>query len=576
MKLNGISMHTFKMTAVALCAACQGMAAPRPADGGDGASPRWFEEMVPMKDGKKLYTYGVLPPEGVKCAIVFARSPYVKETRVDMAAYAKSQAGALKRGYAYVQQHVRGTGMSEGDWVPYVTERDDCLATLEWIRKLPHYSGEIFLVGGSYCASVHWSYLGTNPPDVKGAVLTVQDVNRYNIHYRNGHYKMGLHGNWVVNGYKKKNASLKRDPSVKFTDLPLEGFSVRRIGERVADLEDTWCHPRPEDSWWSMPGTAGGEYRRALLDSSMPVMMVTGFYDIYTEGIFDMWRELPPARRANCALVVDAFDHGGRRPGGCAEDSPVFFPNGSRHDAGMVDSVLDWFDWCRGKGALRRARPGETCWYSLWENVWHSAPELDDAEDSLTFHLTADRHLVEEPATREASPVPLIYDPKNAPSFPGAGCLTFGGMKAQPEPNFRSDVVSFVSRPFNRRCGVRGRMKATLAVSSDCDDTAFYIRVSLRKRDGRWYTLRDDVKSISWDHADYKPGSEVQIGYTLSDHAFMIEEGDRLRMDVAGANANAFVPHTNFKGPFAKQRESRIAHNAVIPGRSILTLPVLK
>jgi len=155
MKLNGISMHTFKMTAVALCAACQGMAAPRPADGGDGASPRWFEEMVPMKDGKKLYTYGVLPPEGVKCAIVFARSPYVKETRVDMAAYAKSQAGALKRGYAYVQQHVRGTGMSEGDWVPYVTERDDCLSTLEWIRKLPHYSGEIFLVGGSYCASVH-------------------------------------------------------------------------------------------------------------------------------------------------------------------------------------------------------------------------------------------------------------------------------------------------------------------------------------------------------------------------------------------------------------------------------------
>ena len=139
----------------------------------NGMELRWFEEMVPMKDGTKLYTYGALPPEGVKCAIVFARNPYVKEERVDMVAYAKSQVGALKRGYAYVHQHVRGTGMSEGDWVPYVAERDDGLATLEWIRKLPHYSGEIFLTGGSYCASVHWSYLGTNPPDVKGAVLTV-------------------------------------------------------------------------------------------------------------------------------------------------------------------------------------------------------------------------------------------------------------------------------------------------------------------------------------------------------------------------------------------------------------------
>ena len=96
-----------------------------------GTELLWFEEMVPMKDGKKLYTYGALPPEGVKCAIVFARSPYVNEERVDMAAYARSQAGALKRGYAYVQQHVRGTGMSEGDWVPYVAERDDGLATLE-------------------------------------------------------------------------------------------------------------------------------------------------------------------------------------------------------------------------------------------------------------------------------------------------------------------------------------------------------------------------------------------------------------------------------------------------------------
>ena len=120
----------------------------------NGEELRWFEEMVPMKDGTKLYTYGALPPKGVKCAIVFARSPYVKEERVDMAAYAKSQARALKRGYAYVHQHVRGTGMSEGDWVPYVAERADGLATLEWIRRLPHYSGEIFLTGGSYCASV--------------------------------------------------------------------------------------------------------------------------------------------------------------------------------------------------------------------------------------------------------------------------------------------------------------------------------------------------------------------------------------------------------------------------------------
>ena len=76
-----------------------------------------------MQDGVKLYTYGILPPEGEKCGIILVRNPYVQESRVDMRAFAKGQFGVLKRGYAYVRQHVRGTGMSEGDWIPYLNER---------------------------------------------------------------------------------------------------------------------------------------------------------------------------------------------------------------------------------------------------------------------------------------------------------------------------------------------------------------------------------------------------------------------------------------------------------------------
>ena len=138
---------------------------------------------------------------------------------------------------------------------------------------------------------------------------------------------------------------------------------------------------------------------------------------------------------------------------------------------------------------------------------------------------------------------------------------------------YSNDVLSFVSGPFVRSYRVRGRMKAKLAVASDCDDTAFFIRVSVRKQDGEWYTLRDDIKSISWDHADYVPGSEVEIAYTLSDHAFTIEKGDCLRVDVAGANGDAFIPHTNFKGPFVEQAKSRTARNTVFPARCTLTLP---
>ena len=74
----------------------------------NGVEVRWFEEMVPMKDGVRLYTYGAIPPAGETRGIVFRRNPYVQEKPVDMLAYALSQRDVLKRGYAYVEQHVRG------------------------------------------------------------------------------------------------------------------------------------------------------------------------------------------------------------------------------------------------------------------------------------------------------------------------------------------------------------------------------------------------------------------------------------------------------------------------------------
>ena len=147
-------------------------------------------------------------------------------------------------------------------------------------------------------------------------------------------------------------------------------------------------------------------------------------------------------------------------------------------------------------------------------------------------------------------------------------------MYAQPKPGFRKDVLSFVSEPFSERYIVRGKMKLDLTVTSDCDDTSFYVRTSICKRDGKWYTLRDDIKSISWDTSDYEPGAEAKISYALSDHAFAIEKGDRLRVDVTGANVSTFIPHTNFKGPFVEQSKSRVAHNAVLPGKCKLSIPV--
>ena len=526
----------------------------------NGVEVRWFEDRVPMKDGVRIYTYGTVPAEGVKCPIVLSRSPYVKERPIDGPSFARAYLAHLRRGYAYVCQHVRGAGMSEGKRVPYEDERSDGLELLDYVRRLPWYNGEIFLEGGSYLSSVHFAYLDTNPPDVKGAALFIQEVDRYNVCYRNGFFKAGLHGGWYCKEYWKTDHALPRNKKVTFADFPLAEFSRRYWGRPEPALDNVLTHPRTEDPYWrSDQAGSGRDYRAALLKSTMPVLLKTGFYDIYTEGVCGMWREMPPSRRANCALLIDAYDHGSR----LAKDlrgTMGEFPGGLRADEHV--EALDWFDSIRAGKPCPGAAANRTRYYALWENAWHETPALEDGPRRVAFRLGTD--------TRG-----YVYDPKRPlPVFPGSGGICFGGMRPQPEPGFRDDVLSFVMPPLGERLDVRGRMTADLAVASDCEDTCFYARVSVKKPDGRWYLLRDDITSLGFQLGDYAPQTKRTLKFRFADHAFRLEKGDVLRVDVASACAQ-FAPHANVKGDQFAVCEPKVAHNRVFAAESELALYVL-
>lgn len=531
----------------------------------NGAKVRYFEEMVPMPDGVKLYTFGAVPPAGMKCPIVIQRNPYVKDERVKPERFAGNK--WTPDSYVWITQHCRGCGCSEGEWVPYATERADGLAFLEWVRKLPFYNGEIFLSGGSYLSSVHLLYIDTNPPDIKGAILEIQDCNRYNVIYRNGFFKIGLHGNWFIGGYKKKNTHLQRNRSISFFDLPLCDFSRRYFGEAVPELDEVFAHPREDDPFWKTP-EGGSDSYDAIVKSTFPILLTTGMYDIYTGGVFDMWARLSEARRAQCALLVGAYDHGGNgmRTYQKKPNTPVDFPQGA---LGMVcpDRAVQWFDHIRKGTPLTFIKPGKTCYYALYENAWHETDKLVNGPVAHTFYLN--NRTLDGQANAPAE-ITYVYDPKKPAPFKGGLCLNFGGMPIQDPPDFRPDVISFLSKPFTRTLDVRGRMTARLVCKSDCEDTCFYARLSLVK-DGVAYPLRDDITSLCYATPDYTPGTEKAVSFCFSDHAFRIGPGDVLRVDVS-SSCSQFVPHTNNKGLQSIQKTCRIAHNTIVCGKSSVTL----
>ena len=502
-----------------------------------------------------LFTVVCLPREGGKFPTVLYRSPYVdREEAIPAQELCVKKLAEytywLEAGYAVVYQHCRGRGKSEGDCIPYIYEREDGLALQSWVREQDFYNGELFLRGGSYGASVHFV---TAPfaPDIKGAILEVQDQERYNCNYRNGFYKIGLHGGWYVSMYKRKTLREKNYTADSYRMLPLSDFSRTVFGERVADFDEILRHPKRNDPFWDTR-FGGAEAREAITHAHIPILLTTGFYDIYTGGVFDMWRGLDEQTRALCALVVHPYDHGGT-----GEGQPVRFERGALSEA-FENYKVRWLDFVRGKGASP-VPTGKVTYYRLFEDKWG----CDD-------FYTADGV---EKAPLGKGTVSYRYDPANPASFKGGLCCNFGGSAWQDAPNTREDIVSVYTPIFEKDTFIKGKMKAHLAVRSDCEDTCFYLRVSLCKPQGD-LGLRDDINQISNFKADYTPGDEVCMEFSFDEHAFLVKKGECLRVDISSAAYPHYVPHTNLRGLFSAQSEMRVATNTVVLERSFLEWPV--
>ncbi len=142
---------------------------------------------VPMRDGAALKTW-VYAPDGDDAFPVFmVRNPYSHlNSDVQLEAYAQF---FTSRGIALVWQATRGTGGSEGDFVPYVNEVDDAKDTISWLLAQPRCNGRIGVGGGSYLGYTAFAAAAADPH----VVVVLSDDTATDE-------EMTRHGG-VVNGY---------------------------------------------------------------------------------------------------------------------------------------------------------------------------------------------------------------------------------------------------------------------------------------------------------------------------------------------------------------------------------------
>jgi len=503
----------------------------------------------------ELFTVVCLPQPSGTFPTVILRSPYVdaeqhpSEEELCQSKLTEHKAW-LDSGYAVVFQHCRGRGKSTGDCVPYIYEREDGLFLQDWIRNQPFYNGELYLCGRSYTSSVHFV---TAPfaDDIKGAVLQIQDSERYNCNYRNGFYKMGLHGGWYVGMYKKKTIPEKNFTPESYNLLPLSDFSKTIFGEPAPDFDEILRHPDKNDAFW-MTRFGGGEAHDAIKQANIPILLVTGFYDIYTGGIFDMWNALDSNTKAKSALAIHPFDHVCDTAG-----QPINFEKGDLYKE-YEDFPVKWVDYIRGKCASP-FEIGKVTYYKLFDSKWC----CDDFNALVAYQRIA----------FGKGTVSFEYDPENPATFKGGLSANFGGCAWQDKPNQRNDIITLYTPEFTQETFVKGKIKAKLKVKSDCEDTCFYMRLSLCKPDGD-FGLRDDINQISNFSQDYIPHSEIEMVFSFDEHAFVVKKGEKLRIDISSSAFPHYVRHTNNKGLFSEQTTAKKARNSVILEDSYIEIPI--
>ena len=523
-----------------------------------------------MNDGVKLFTIVSIPEKGKKLPVVITRTPYVPKEDSDIAKSINGYKRAKQYGYVLILQHCRGTGKSEGDFIPYVNERADGLALLDWIRKQDFYNGEIFLSGSSYGSSVHGSYLDTISPDIKGIFWAVQITDRYNIIYRNGFLRLELHCSWYVRNYKKNSSIERNRKAANFNSFPLIGISKKIFGETVEGFESVMLHPDRNDPFWKTPGHGGGEYADALAEAKVPTLFVGAWHDIYTSGMFEMWHSLTPEHCKNCVFAVTPFDHAAMSRGKSLLPE-LYSPGGLLSEYVPGKPLLyRWFDHLRRGDAWEKLPKGEITRFVLFDKKWASSPGVGTDSVPENFYLTDKRGLSAAPVAD--GKISYDYDPRNPAVFNGGCDGVFGGVAYQDAPNSRPDIVSFVTSPFEKDMTVEGECKVKLFVSSTAPDSCFYVRLSIVKKD-KTLGLRNEIDSICRTNPEFKENGEAVINFTLAPHHFKVAKGEALRLDVSSSCFPYYQLHSNFKGNQALQTKTQVARNTIINGKSFLSVP---
>lgn len=473
------------------------------------------EVHIPMLDGIQLAADLYKPdlPEGAKPhGLVYVLGPYGRGP-VMAALLAQSFAA---RGYLVLFASSRGTGGSEGTFVPAMTEQADSQVVVKWMREQPWYPGKFVTFGPSYMGYVQWALLRDPPEDLIASIILCSTFDHSSLSWTNGAYRLDRIS-WsylVANQDQTREGQARQMISASASKLRavMEATPILDAAERLFDGKAPYIRkfmttPNINDPFW-----APCKHSAAIDLVNVPILLRTGWYDtltVQTMGAYIRLRD----RGQTVYLTIGPWTHieaSGR------EALPEVFKFLDEHVAGRPKDHY---------------RPLPVKVFATGAEEWRFLPSWPPATEERVFYLHGDGAVDTQRPAADSPSASFTFNPADPTPTMGGPLLARGGRVDDSAYASRSDLLVYTSAPLTEEIEIMGRPIVELTHSTDIPYADLWVRLSEIDADGVSHNLNEN-----WQALDGVERQDGTISLTLTDRAHVFKKKTCIRVIVAGGS----------------------------------------
>lgn len=507
--------------------------------------------LIPMRDGVRLATDVYLPEgiaPGTKLPTILVRTCYDRNGRKENFMH------WVCKGYAVVNQDVRGRADSEGELVPFYYEREDGAATIDWIIAQPWSNGDVGMWGASYLGYVVMAASTSGHPNLKAVVNEVNVGTPFVDTVRRG----GTVCSWPLLCWTLAQsvgtrtdfqifAGITVDPAKAVDARPIKEIPQQMIG-RSSGPWDMWSeHPEYDEYWQNCNHAERAHQIKA------PMFVISGWYDGDSPGVSETWRLLTEHDVPNRKIRLGPWEHSPNR----ARDlkGAAFGEDAVVYDYDV--NVLRWFDrHLKGIANGIDTEP-RASYYVVGENKWRTSADWTPTESTVTpFYLSSGGRansafgdgvlqLQTAAGPSQAEPDKYVYNPSDPVADSG---------EREPENRrtieLRQDVLCYTSERLTEELTIAGELSAVLYAASSAVDTDWVVSLSdVDEADNSIllssYILRAKYRG-GYDKPELlTPGQVERFDIFMPNIAHRFAAGHRVRFSVTSSSKFVAFPNSN-------------------------------